>query len=611
MDDTHRKAVSTRLKALRALMAGEKLDVYLVPSADEHQNEYLPEHKKRREAVTGFSGSAGEAAVCAKEAHLFVDSRYHLQAEQEAPKAFRVHKLGLDGEQDLYEWLKAFEQRHGPLRVGYDPFLVTLGQHKRLGKALENDSSELYPVTGNLVDRVWSDRCEASSAPVFALPDDITGEPAAHKLARVREKLAEAGAAALVLSKLDEVAWLTNLRGSDIPYNPVFEAFLVLEADAACCYTDAPLPAGARAALAGLVEFRPYGAFSADMQALAGRLSGSSAGEARALWLDDSSASHGLALLAGEARLHRKSPNPVVTMKAVKNPVEIERMREGHLKSGCAKVRAFSRLTSLLAEGTPVSERGFAELLESEYAREEGYKELSFTTISAYGANGAVVHYATPDPEQMLAPGGLLLVDSGIQILGATTDDTRTIAIGPPEALQRQRYTGVLRAHIRLATQLFPQGTTGQMLDAITRSPLWNEGADYGHGTGHGVGAFLNVHEGPQSISSRGTVALEPGMIVSNEPGSYHPGWGGIRLENLMLVEEMLGLPSHPSGKPWLRLIPLTLIPFDRNLIDPARLSPQEHAWIDDYHRLVAESLAPLLEEPHRQWLAGACRPLA
>jgi Xaa-Pro aminopeptidase len=297
----------------------------------------------------------------------------------------------------------------------------------------------------------------------------------------------------------------------------------------------------------------------------------------------------------------------VVSMKAVKNPVEITVSREAHLKSGSAKVRSLSQLASRLAEGQRVSEADYAQLLYEEYAREEGFSDLSFTTIAAFGANGAIVHYGTPDPRQALRAGGLLLVDSGVQILGATTDDTRTVAIGAPDAAQREHYTAVLRGHIRLALQIFPEGTTGQMLDALARSPLWNEGLDFGHGTGHGVGAYLNVHEGPQSISSRGTVPLEPGMIVSNEPGYYRAGWGGIRLENLYVVEEALGMPAHPGGKRWLRFSPLTAIPFDGALVDWPRLTREEFGWLRDYHAWVEGLLAPRLDAPHRHWLHAAC----
>jgi Xaa-Pro aminopeptidase len=600
VDAAEPAAIAQRLAALRERMAADGIDVYLVPSADEHQNEYLPPHKQRRQSVSGFSGSAGDVAIAADAAHLFVDSRYHVQAELEVdPALVRVHKFGLAGELELGEWLSAHEREHGPLRVGYDPFLLSLRAVERLAGALQRSESRLVPCAGNWVDAVWAERPAAPAQPVYALPDALTGEAVADKLARVRAAMVEAGADALVLTRLDEVAWLTNLRGNDVPYNPVFEGYLLLEAQRATCFSDDPVPDAVRAGLQGLVGFAPYGALPEAVGALARAGKG--------LWLDPAGTTQGLQLLAEGARLVSRSPNPVVTMKALKNPVEITVSREAHLKSGCAKVRSLSHLAARLQEGERVSEADVAGLLYDEYAREEGFAELSFNTIAAFGANGAIVHYGTPDPRQVLRSGGLLLVDSGVQILGATTDDTRTVAVGTPDAQQRARFTAVLRGHIRLAMQIFPQGTTGQMLDALARSPLWNEGLDFGHGTGHGVGAFLNVHEGPQSISSRGTVPLEPGMIVSNEPGYYRAGWGGIRIENLYVVEEALGLPSHPGGKRWLRLSPLTAIPFDRALIEWSQLTREEFHWLRDYHGWVEANLAPRLEETHRHWLQQAC----
>jgi Xaa-Pro aminopeptidase len=599
------ESLAARLQALRRLMLGHKLDVYLVPSADEHQNEYLPAHKRRREAISGFSGSAGDAAITDREAHLWVDSRYHLQADQEAdPQRFTVHKLGLPGVLDWFQWLSQQEEQRGALRVGFDPFLVNLRAMERLQAALRNGKSALVPIEGNLVDAVWEDRPPAPGSAVYALPDSLTGESAPDKLKRVRAALEKAGAGALVLTKLDDVAWLTNLRGADIPYNPVFEGYLIVQRGAAQCFTDNPVPAAVKAQLDGHVAFRPSGELSAGLQATVAALGGAR------LWMDREGTSQGVRLLAGGADVLLDAPNPVVRFKAIKNPVEIDRSQHSHLLSGAAKVRSFSRTHSLLSEGQPLSEAAYAGILEAEYRREEGFSDLSFNTIAAFGANGAVVHYGTPDPRKRLVPGGLLLVDSGIQALGATTDDTRTIAIGQPGELQRERYTLVLRAHIRLAMQVFPEGTTGQMLDALARSPLWNQGLDYGHGTGHGVGAFLNVHEGPQSISLRGAVALEAGMIVSNEPGYYRAGWGGIRLENLYVVEEALGLPTHPAGKRWLRFSPLTLIPFDRALIDGGKLAAEERAWLADYHRRVWETLSPRLAEPDRHWLQAACAPI-
>ena len=613
----HPKTIAGRLSGLRELMAGQQLDVYLVPSSDAHQNEYLPAHTQRRQAISGFTGSAGEVAVTAEMAHLFVDSRYHLQGEQEVPPGmFQVHKLGLEGELELPAWLAEFEQMAGRgVQVGFDPLLITLRAHRRLSRALKHPDSALKPVDRNLVDAVWDARPAPPLKPVIRLPDSLTGETVTSKLERVRHAMAEAGAAVLVLTRLDEVAWLTNLRGSDIPFNPVFDAYMIVDAERAVCYTGNPGENGKPLADTGSIHFAGLEEFPAALKTLGekgGRGGGGGAGGAGgAIWLDPACTSEGTRLLVGGAEpgleILTKTPNPVTALKAIKNPVEITVSREAHLKAGAAKVRSLSLLHSLLAEGGRVSEAGFAELLAGEYAKEEGYRDFSFGTISAYGENGAIVHYGTPDPGRMLEPGGMLLIDSGVQILGATTDDTRTIAIGTPDEVQRRHFTSVLRGHIRLAMQIFPEGTTGIMLDALARSPLWNDGLDYGHGTGHGVGAYLNVHEGPQSISARGAVPLEAGMIVSNEPGYYRPGWGGIRIENLYVVEEALGVAPHPAGKRWLRFSPLTAIPFDVALIDMPRLMAEEKAWLTGYHQWVAEMLPPRLEEPHRQWLIEAC----
>ncbi|MEE8436191.1 MAG: aminopeptidase P family protein [bacterium] len=611
------QTIAERLSGLRELMAGQELDVYLVPSSDEHQNEYLPAHTQRRHAISGFAGSAGEVVVTAETAHLFVDSRYHLQGEQEVPPGmFQVHKLGLEGEAELPDWLTAFEKTAGRgVRVGFDPFLITLRTARRLSRALKHPDSALKPVDRNLVDAVWDGRPAPPLKPVISLPDALTGETTSSKLERVRHAMAEAGAAALVLTRLDDVAWLTNRRGGDIPFNPVFDAYMVVEAERAVCYTGNPGENGDALADTDAIHFAGLEEFPAALKTLGEKGDkggkGGIGGTGGAVWLDPACTSEGTRLLVQGAEPVTETvtttPNPVTALKAIKNPVEITVSREAHLKAGAAKVRSLSLLHSMLAEGERVSEAGFAELLAGEYAKEEGYRDFSFGTISAYGANGAIVHYGAPDPERMLEPGGLLLIDSGVQMLGATTDDTRTIAIGTPDEVQRRHFTSVMRGHIRLAMQIFPAGTTGIMLDALARSPLWNEGLDYGHGTGHGVGAYLNVHEGPQSISARGAVPLEAGMIVSNEPGYYRPGWGGIRIENLYVVEEALGMAPHPAGKSWLRLSPLTAIPFDAALIDMSRLMAEEKAWLTGYHLWVAEMLSPRLEEPHRRWLIAAC----
>ena len=595
---------AARLQALRALMAEHRLDVYLVPSADEHQNEFVPAAGQRRAAMTGFTGSAGDVAVCPERAHLFVDSRYHLQAEAETdPALVQVHKLGLAGELELTGFLGELERSQSPLRIGLDPMLHTMAGYEALAASLSHPESELLPLKENLVDRVWGDRPAPARSPLFALPAAQTGAGVEQKLARVREAMAAAETTLLVLSRLDEVAWLTNLRARDIPYNPVFAAYMVVTPERAWCFADNPLDDALRGALAPWVCVEPLAAFAQRLP----RLALGDQGRPACIWLDRHATSQGVRLLAGVPTPQHTAPNPVLGLKARKNDAEVAASREAHVRAACAKVRSFAELQRRLAAGRRMSEADYAALLLEEYAREEDFFELSFPTIAGWGPNAAIVHYSTPSPEVMLDEGRLLLVDSGVQIVGATTDDTRTIVLGTPDAEQCARYTDVLRGHIRLAMQVFPAGTTGQALDVLARSALWNRGLDYGHGTGHGVGAFLNVHEGPQNISARGVTPLAPGMIVSNEPGYYRAGWGGIRLENLYVIEEASGLPPHPSAKPWLRFSTLTLIPFDRALIAWAQLTQDERAWLAAYHGQVQASLAPRLNPADRTWLEAAC----
>ena len=326
------------------------------------------------------------------------------------------------------------------------------------------------------------------------------------------------------------------------------------------------------------------------------------------VWLDPAGTTMGTRLLLPDnVRLHEKR-NPVVAMKANKNAAEIASMQRAHEHAAAAKIRSLARLERQLAVGQRVSELAYSDMLHEEYSSEAGFSDLSFTTIAAAGPNGAIVHYSQASPEVELRDGELFLVDSGVQVLGGTTDDTRTMSIGTPTARQRQLYTLVLRCHIQLARQKFPEGTNGLVLDALARSLMWNAGLDYGHGTGHGVGAFLNVHEGPQRLGPRGSEEpLQAGMVISNEPGYYEQGWGGIRLENLYVVVPEDDLPPHPSGKRWLQLETLTLIPFDQRLIDWQQLTPAEQAWLETYHQQVWESIGPRLSAEDREWLRQAC----
>jgi Xaa-Pro aminopeptidase len=468
-------------------------------------------------------------------------------------------------------------------------------------KALQAPESALVPLAPNLVDAVWDDRPPAPAQPIYALPEAVTGQSVADKLTAIRAHMAQADVGALILTRLDEIAWVTNLRGNDIAYNPVFEAYLVIEPTRATCFTRVTPAADLQQDLASCLTFQPYEAYADAVRQL---------GKTPHLtvWLDAAGTTMGTRLLLSETVCVHAQRHPVVLMKALKNAAEIASIRDAHLHAAVGKIRSLARLERLINAGQPVSELAYAEMLHEAYSSEEGFSDLSFTTIAAAGANGAIVHYSQASPEVWLRDGELFLVDSGVQVLGGTTDDTRTVSIGSPTERQRQLYTLVLRCHIRLAQQKFPAGTTGLALDALARALMWNAGLDYGHGTGHGVGAFLNVHEGPQRLGPRGSdEPLQAGMVISNEPGYYETGWGGIRLENLYVVTPDDDMPPHPSGKGWLQLESLTLIPFDKRLIDWSQLPTAERTWLQRYHQQVWETISERLDAADREWLREAC----
>ena len=596
-------SLSGRLEAMYQLMKNAQVDAYLVLSSDAHLNEYTPEYSRRRTAITDFRGSAGDALICPEGNHIFVDSRYYLQADEEVDSTkFRVHKLGLSGEHTLSQWLTEMERERGSIRVGFDPFVVSTQAHAAYSEALRSPDSELVPIDANLVDAVWEDQPVPPSNPIYALLEAVTGSSVAEKLSNVRKEMVEAGVDLLVLTKLDEIAWVTNLRGSDIAFNPVFEAYLVIDMERATCFARTTPPREVENALNSLVEFQPYEAYVESMKQAGAKASGT-------VWLDPSGTTMATRLLLNaDQKIHEK-PNPVVLLKAIKNDAEIAASRESHRHAAAAKIRSFKGLEDKMRSGQKVSELDYSHLLHEEYSSEDGFYDLSFTTIAAAGVNGAIVHYADANPDVLLRDGEMLLVDSGVQMLGGTTDDTRTVILGTPTQRQKQVYTLVLRGHINLAMQRFPEGTGGIALDALARTHLWNSGLDYGHGTGHGVGAFLNVHEGPQRIAPRGAdEPMKVGMIVSNEPGYYEAGWGGVRLENLYVVATDDEMPAQPDGKRWLRLDPLTLIPFDTSLIDWQQLANAERLWLGGYHQEVWDTISPMLGDEDRQWLWEKCQ---
>ena len=598
------------IERLRKEMIRQELDLLIVVSSDEHLNEYLPVQNWRLKASTvtesslGFSGSAGTVVFCIEgRPQLFVDSRYHLQAEQTCSENFDIHKLGNEGVLEPQKWIAAQTQKI--LKVGADPFVMSSKVWRRYEKDLGKSGHTLVPATPNLVDTVWINRPNPPKKEIYPLALQYTGKDSRKKLQEIRKELSgsrksdESKPDVLLLTMLDEIAWLTNMRGSDIEFNPVFEAYAAIFADRAICFCHHP------EANLNLHrpdwEFRPYEDYVSFLADLALQ-------KTIKVWIDPSTITMGSRLAFSEDQVLEKE-SPIVLSKALKNSTEITATKYAHKQAGAGVVRSFQRLQSAFQAGLPVTEKVYANWLYEEYAKAEEFSDLSFSTIAGSGPNGAIVHYGNPDSENPMRSGDLLLVDSGIQCAGGTTDATRTVILGKPDEKQKRIYTLVLQAHIRLARQIFPEGTNGASLDSITRSGLWNAGLDYGHGTGHGVGAFLNVHEGPQRISPVAyDVALQAGMVISNEPGYYENNWGGIRLENLYIVKKADNFPLHPGGKRWLCFEELTLIPFDRTLIDKNMLSAEELNWLYEYHGRVFSEISPMLDNTEdSQWLTWAC----
>ena len=598
------------IEKLRKEMIRQELDLLIVVSSDEHLNEYLPVQNWRLKASTvtesslGFSGSAGTVVFCIEgRPQLFVDSRYHLQAEQTCSENFDIHKLGNEGVLEPQKWIAAQTQKI--LKVGADPFVMSSKVWRRYEKDLGKSGHTLVPATPNLVDTVWINRPNPPKKEIYPLALQYTGKDSRKKLQEIRKELSgsrksdESKPDVLLLTMLDEIAWLTNMRGSDIEFNPVFEAYAAIFADRAICFCHHP-EANLNMHCPDW-EFQPYEDYVSFLANLALQ-------KTIKVWIDPSTITMGSRLAFFEDQVLEKE-SPIVLSKALKNSTEITATKYAHKQAGAGVVRSLQRLQSAFQAGLPVTEKVYANWLYEEYAKAEEFSDLSFSTIAGSGPNGAIVHYGNPDSENPMRSGDLLLVDSGIQCAGGTTDATRTVILGKPDEKQKRIYTLVLQAHIRLARQIFPEGTNGASLDSITRSGLWNAGLDYGHGTGHGVGAFLNVHEGPQRISPVAyDVALQAGMVISNEPGYYENNWGGIRLENLYIVKKADNFPKHPGGKGWLCFEELTLIPFDRTLIDKNLLSAEELNWLYDYHGRVFSEISPMLDNTEDfQWLTWAC----
>jgi Xaa-Pro aminopeptidase len=598
-DRTEPAAAGDRVAALRAELRRRGLDGFIVPRADRHQNEYVPSSEERLAWLTGFSGSAGVAVVLLDRAVLFVDGRYLVQArEQVDPAVFTVDHL-VDHPPEA--WLE--ENLTAGSKLGYDPWLHTIGAAEKLAKACEAAGATLVPVESNPVDAIWADRPPPPLGPVVLHDVGFAGEEASAKLSRVAGEVAKARADALVVSDPHAVAWAFNIRGSDVAHTPLPLAFaLVPREGRATLYVDGRKLANAvRHRLEELADVREPSALEGDLAALAGA--------GRTMRLDQATAADALArIVMGAGGKVSRGPDPITVMKAVKNAVEIEGARAAHRRDGAAVARFLAWFDREAPRGK-LTEIDAVAALES-FRRDTGLlKDVSFPTIAGSGPNGAIVHYrVTRASNRRINPGELFLVDSGGQYEDATTDVTRTVAVGEPTAEMRERFTRVLKGHIAIARAFFPDGTTGAQLDGFARQHLWAAGLDFDHGTGHGVGSYLSVHEGPARISKLGTAPLKRGMILSNEPGYYRTGAYGIRIENLVLV--IAASPLAGAEKDLDTFETLTLAPIDRRLVLPALLTNEERRWLDDYHARVAATLAPLVDDDTRTWLAAATHPL-
>ncbi len=594
-----------RLSALREELARQDLGGFLVPLADEHQGEYLAPGARRLAWLTGFTGSAGLAVALAESAAIFVDGRYTLQARDQVDADLFAPQHLIDEPPE--RWIAANLPREA--RLGYDPWLHTQDQVARLRRAAEKAGGALVPAGSNPIDAVWRDQPAPPVAPVAPHSVAHAGRESADKRRELGRGLEEDGVDAAVLTLPDSIAWLLNVRGGDVAHTPLPLSFAVLHADGKVAWfvDRRKLVPGLADHLGPEVTVGAAEDLGPALDALGAAGRGVQADPATAAaWVFDR-------LEAAGARVV-KGADPCQLPKAKKNPVEIDGARNAHRRDGAALTRFLAWLdgeTSRRGDNEGVSEIEAADRLAAFRVETGALRDLSFGTISGSGPNGALPHYRVSEASnRRLGKGELYLVDSGGQYPDGTTDVTRTLAIGEPTAEMRDRFTRVLKGHIALATARFPKGTTGTQLDSLARLSLWQAGLDYDHGTGHGVGSYLGVHEGPQRISKApNRTALEPGMIVSNEPGYYKTGEYGIRIENLVAVTPS-GVPGSEERE-MLAFETLTLAPIDLGLVDTGLLTPDEIAWLDAYHARVREELTPALDRETADWLAEATRPLA
>ncbi|MGB5559498.1 MAG: aminopeptidase P family protein [Paracoccaceae bacterium] len=583
-----------RLEALRAEIRREGIDGFLIPRADAHQGENVAPHDERLAWLTGFTGSAGFCVALLDRAGVFIDGRYRVQVKSQVALSHftPVHWP----ETKLAEWLKGALPDGG--KVGFDPWLHTVGEIETARQALDRSGIALIP-THNLVDRVWTNQPPPPQSRITPYPIEFAGESNSDKRAHLADDLTKAGHRAAVLTLPDSIAWLLNVRGADVANSPVAHAFAILTDRGHVALFTSPGKADHLADHLGPdVTLADAEAFTAALGTLPGPVR-----------VDKASAPLAVSSILTEAGAQiAYAEDPCRLPKARKNAIEIAGAAEAHLRDGAAMVEFLAWLDATAPGG--LTEIDLVTKLESFRRATNALVDISFETIAGSGPNGAVIHYrVTRDTDRALAEGDLVVIDSGGQYLDGTTDITRTVVIGDPQGDQRACFTRVLQGMIAISRARWPKGVAGCHLDALARAPLWMAGQDYDHGTGHGVGAYLSVHEGPQALSRRSDVPLEQGMILSNEPGYYREGAFGIRIENLIVVQQAPALPGG-DAREMLEFQTLTFVPIDRRLIDPAMMSKDETDWLNAYHARVLEKIGPRVSAPALGWLQKATAAL-
>ena len=600
MSKNNSETIRKRLAELREVMTRESLDAFIFPSTDPHNGEYVPAHWQGREFISGFTGSAGTAVVTRDAAALWTDSRYFLAAaEQLEGTGFALMKERMEGTPSISQWLGQKLAAIDGAQVGVDGTVNSAVEVESLIGELRANGGMTVRTNFDPLQQVWHDRPEIPLTPLEVHPLEYAGETVARKLERIRAALRQWHAEGMLVSALDDIAWTLNLRGGDVHCNPVFVAYLVIGADSATLFVDSrKLTAEVKAHLAECgVSTAEYGKVGEGLRAFGGYN----------ILMDPDETNY--TLYRTEKRsLTVAAKSPIPAMKAVKNEVEQEGFRRAMLRDGVALVK-FLRWLKPAVERGGQTEMSIDRKLTGLRAADPMFRGISFDTIAAYGDHGAIVHYeATPDTDVELKPEGFVLIDSGAQYPDGTTDITRTIALGPVTDEMRHIYTLVLKGHIQLELCKFPSGASGTQLDILAREAMWRDGVNYMHGTGHGVGSYLNVHEGPHQIRMEWKpTPLVAGMTVTDEPGLYLAGRFGVRTENTLLITDY---KTTEFGR-FLQFEPLTLCPIDTAPIDLTMLTGEERAWLNDYHRMVRSKLSPLLDdEADKQWLAEATKEI-